>query len=78
MPPSFLLVNLIPTQAYNYNSGEVFADSINVIYEEIIGWRNNIFLLPSGQYGKKLSLSSQNGLANIIMTPDFKELLLKD
>ena len=52
--PSFLPANLIPTQAYNNNSGEVFADSINVIYEEIIRWRKNLFLLPSGQYGKKM------------------------
>jgi hypothetical protein len=52
--PSFLPANLIPTQAYNNNSGEVFADSINVIYEEIIRWRKNLFLLPSGQYWKKI------------------------
>ena len=52
--PPFVPVNLIPTQAYNNTSGEAFVDSINVIYEEIIRWRKNLFLLPSGQYGKKL------------------------
>ena len=44
----------------------MFADSINVIYEEIIRWRKNLFLLPSGQYGKKMItlLSEWIGLYN--------------
>ena len=33
-------------------SGEAFIQRINIAYEEIVKWRRNIFLLPSGKAGK--------------------------
>lgn len=33
-------------------SGELFVYRVNVAYEEIVKWRRNIFLLPSGKAGK--------------------------
>ena len=33
-------------------SGEVLIQRINIAYEEIVKWRRNIFLLPSGKAGK--------------------------
>ena len=33
-------------------SGELFVHRVNVAYEEIVKWRRNIFLLPSGKAGK--------------------------
>ena len=44
----------ISSQAYNNTPGAEFADSINAIYEEIIKWRKNLFLIPSGQQGRKV------------------------
>ena len=35
-------------------SGELFVYRVNVAYEEIVKWRRNIFLLPSGKAGKAL------------------------
>ena len=52
--PPYVPVNLKPAQAYNSNSGTDFVNLINIIYEEFITWRKNLFLLPSGQQGRKV------------------------
>ena len=33
--------------------GSDFTDDLNIAYEQIVFWRQNLFLLPSGKYGKK-------------------------
>ena len=52
--PPFLPVNPIPSHGYNNISGAEFVNFINVIYEEIIKWRKNLFSIPSGQQGRKV------------------------
>jgi len=52
--PSFSPANLIPSQPYNNVSGSEFHETISRIYEEIITWKKNLFLTPSGQYGRRL------------------------
>ena len=33
--------------------GSDFTDDLNIAYKQIVFWRQNLFLLPSGKYGKK-------------------------
>ena len=35
----------------NYDS-DLFENNLNIVYEKIVYWRKNLFLLPSGKYGK--------------------------
>ena len=51
--PSFTTaVNLTPDLNINSIPGDVYETQINNAYDEIIKWRKNIFMLPSGKAGK--------------------------
>ena len=51
--PSFTTaVNLTPDLNINGIPGDVYETQINNAYNEIIKWRKNIFMLPSGKAGK--------------------------
>ena len=51
--PSFTkAVNLTPNRNINGIPGDVFETQINKANNEIIKWRKNIFMLPSGKAGK--------------------------
>ena len=75
--PSFTPVNPIPTQDYNNVSGAEFAASINAIYEEIITWRKNLFLLPSGQHGRRMIKLLSEWLALYNNDTSFQGIALK-
>ena len=51
--PSFTTaVNLAPDLNINGITGDVYETEINNAFNEIIKWRKNIFMLPSGKAGK--------------------------
>ena len=43
LPPDFL---------WGEKTGEVFSQLVSSAYEEVVHWRHNIFLIPSGRAGK--------------------------
>jgi hypothetical protein len=67
----------IPTQPYNNVTGAEFAQSINSIYEEIITWRKNLFLVPSGQNGKKMIKLLSEWMALYNNNTSFQGIALK-
>ena len=55
--PSFSLPPFRPVQEADYTwgdmSGQVFTKLINEAYSQIVHWRQNIFMVPSGSSGKR-------------------------
>ena len=45
----------IPTVSHNNLDGGSFAERIDKTYNEIAKWRKNLFLVPTGNKGKKLN-----------------------
>ena len=50
--PSYIDVNKLPNTSYNNIAPEIFSTSINQIYEEMVKWKRNLFMLPTGKTGK--------------------------
>ena len=50
--PDYKAVNEIPTKNYNSIPGTTFTEIVRKIYEETIGWKKNLFQVPSGKHGK--------------------------
>ena len=42
----------------NTVDGTIFTNELNEIYDEIVHWRRNLFLLPSGSTGKNIFMKS--------------------
>ena len=51
--PAFKEISFIVNKDYNGIDKAIFPNLINEIYEDTVKWRKNMFLLPSGDVGKK-------------------------
>ena len=51
--PEFIAVNTFASKEYNNIDGQTLTHLINKIYEDVVTWKKNFFLLPTGQCGKE-------------------------
>ena len=51
--PPYTKTSVVPKCSHNNLPGEVFSDKIIRAYNEVIFWRKNLFMLPSGKAGKQ-------------------------
>ena len=58
------------------NESEISTD-INDIYEEIVFWRKNLFLLPSGKYGKEYIRETTRLLTSWVEDTPLKDIAFK-
>ena len=50
--PTHTTVPLVPSKPYNGVDKLIFTDTIQIIYENIITWKKNLFKVPTGSAGK--------------------------
>ena len=68
--PSYTKAAPFPNQDYNNIEKATFTRLINEIYEEIVKWKKNLFLIPTGQCGKdfiKLKVAGREMKRNTIV-----------
>ena len=58
------------------NESEISTD-INDIYEEIVFWRKNLFLLPSGKYGNEYIRETTRLLTSWVEDTPLKDIAFK-
>ena len=75
--PPFTEVATVPNTNYNNITPEEFVSSINKVYEEMMSWKKNLFLLPSGIAGRNFIKLLSEWLGNYNNTTTFQGIALK-
>ena len=66
-----------PNFKWGTNDGKTVIDSINTVYEKIVFWRKNHFLLPTGAAGKRYINETTRLIHSIIDSSPLKEGAMK-
>ena len=76
--PMFTDVNRHPTKEYNSIPGATFTLLVNRIYEDVVTWKKNFFLLPTGQWGKEYIKLTTEWIQHLTKKDDiFKIIAMK-
>ena len=75
--PAYERIPKIPTFDYNNIPGKIFLQTIENIYERIITWRKNIFLVPTGKAGNDFVHLLATWLENFNNNTTFKGIAIK-
>ena len=75
--PSYQKVKLVPDRKYNTLGGNELVEIINKVYDDVITWRKNLFLVPTGKLGKDFIILMTHWLEQFNNNSDFKGIALK-
>ena len=75
--PTYESIPHIPTVPHNNLDGESFAELIDKAYNEIVKWRKNFFLVPTGNKIKELISALAYWLEQFNKTATFKGISIK-
>ena len=75
--PAYKPIPHIPTLPYNNLDGKSFVEIIDKAYNEIVKWKNNLFLVPTGNKGKELINELAHWLDQFNKNTTFKFISLK-
>ena len=75
--PSYQKEKLVPDRKYNTLDGNELVEIINKVYDDVITWRKNLFLVPTGKLGKDFIILMTYWLEQFNNNSDFKCIALK-
>ena len=75
--PTYESIQHIPTVPHNNLDGGSFAELIDKAYNEIVKWRKNFFLVPTGNKGKELISELAYWLEQFNKNTTFKGISIK-
>ena len=75
--PPYAEINTLPDTTYNNVSPEIFTTNINKVYEEMVTWRKNHFILPTGKAGKAFIALITEWLGNFNNGNTFQGIAMK-
>ena len=75
--PSYTKVDAQPNTSYNTVPPDLFVTNINNIYEEMVKWRKNLFLLPTGNAGKSFVNLITQWVSNYNKSNTFQSIVMK-
>ena len=75
--PTYEPIPHIPTLSYNNLDGKSFVELIDKAYNEIVKWKKNLFLVPTGNKGKELINELAHWLDQFNKNTTFKFISLK-
>jgi hypothetical protein len=75
--PTFTEINMQPSATYNNMEPSEFQSTIHRIYEVMVAWRKNLFLLPTGKAGKDFIELTTEWLRNYNTNNSFHGLAMK-
>ena len=75
--PPFTAINILPNTNYNNVTPDIFVAHINQVYEEMVSWRKNLFLLPTGKAGKTFIKLISEWIGNFNNANTFQGIAMK-
>ena len=75
--PQYTEINKMPDTPYNNVSPEAFTTAIDEVYEEMVTWRKNLFLVPTGKAGKTFIKLISEWLNNLNIANSFQGIAMK-
>ena len=75
--PQYTEINKMPDTPYNNVSPLAFTTAIVQVYEEMVTWRENLFLVPTGKVGKTFIKLISEWLNNFNIANSFQVIAVK-
>ena len=75
--PNFIIVSPLPEADYNNVPPEQFVANVSSVYEEMVKWKKNLFLVPSGNAGKNFIKLMSEWLDSYTNATTFQGIALK-
>ena len=75
--PPFTRINLVPERSYNNIPPNIFSTQVHQVYEEMVTWKKNLFLLPTGNAGKCFVKLISEWVGNFNSSNTFQGIAMK-